>query len=157
MEGTVRWENEPMPGCTIKVLGTSIETTSDVEGNYRAVVASEEKEFEVEIAYPGNLSAITRITQIDASEENVSLGTLPVFMNQMIDSVAYQQLNDAQQTDFRPMYHWDQLLGYVSKSRVDTVKVDLTCPFRDDKLLPYKYDSAKNAFVLDYRDIIDCR
>jgi hypothetical protein len=154
VNGAVLFGNSPMPGATIMLVDTKQSVISNQDGEYHLQVPDSLTSMTIEISSPG--LATTRIENIEIAFNEIQLPAIHLFPPKVIGSEVFNLLTDDEKTDFEAMYHWNQLIGFASKTRVDNDEIFILC---NGKIVtpPYEHVSVGNKIVFDFKDIPECR
>jgi hypothetical protein len=157
IKGTVMFDNDPMPGATVTIENTGASTMTNQAGEYLIYFRDDLKNITLEVSLPGrSYGAMTRIENIETVSGVLDLGNTPVFLGRSIEATEYNSLTAEQKEDFKPVYHYIELISYISKTQIDTADIRVPCKEKQLKI-PFTHIPDGNKVVFNFKDLPGCR
>lgn len=151
VRGKIIWNNEPMPGWTVRVNETDHVSLSDFNGEFIIEVENHRKSYDLEATYiDGSMSASTKIVNVPIHGDTLNLGDIPVFYNEIIGKPKYRSLTGKEKNEYQRADVHRPDAGYIHKKQIDTSKITLPCT------MGYRYNLSDNEVTLDFKEVIKC-
>ncbi len=157
IKGVVMFEDRPMGGITVTLMNNGDSTQTNADGEYFFSLPKHIENIAVEVSiWHKHHGAITRIENIEINSDQTDLPGVPFFLGKSIDAKEYNLLSSEEKKLYDPMYHYANLIGYFSKTQIDTAQIRFPCNGKLLKL-PYTHLPQGNKVVYNFRDISHCR
>jgi hypothetical protein len=157
IKGIVLFENDPMPGATVTLENSGDSTLSNQDGEYFFSLRKDIKSITLEVSMlHKRYGATTRIENIEIKTDQTNLPDIPFFLGKSIDAKAYNLLSDEGKKHYDPMYHYATLIGYYSRTEIDSAQIRFPCNGKLLKL-PYTHVAQGNKVVFNFKNISHCR
>lgn len=149
--GVVAIDNNPISGAKVSVIETGIMQETDGKGRFQLDISNDLKEFTLLIHYPGPDACKTKIERVLMDSQQLHLDTIPLSFNEMVSVAEYEKMKSAKRKNYKIVYHYNRLIGYIHTSRIDTIELKAKL---DKRNLKFRYDSSENTIVIDYKDLV---
>lgn len=158
IRGTITFNGIPVPGWSVKIIGTEIYGLSDVNGDFSLEVDKAQKSYDLEFYYlDGSMGATTKIMNVTWKGDTLDLGEVPVFQNRVIEKKAYKHLDNREKKYYQLLDYQDPDAGYLHKRQIDTAVIKVPCSSEPWTEVDHKYNLEENTVVIEFRDLKRCK
>lgn len=151
--GYVIYKEEPIIGAQITTIneGSVIGTITDIDGFFDLVIPKN-KVFNLLVKSEGYASL--EIKNISYNNEYQEFNNLKLIANKSISVEDYESNKNKYAGVSKPIYCWDQHLGYIVENEIKLNELSNYCD-KSDTVKP-RYNSTKNTIIFTHEDFINC-